>query len=161
LNAFAMRFIGRDFVVVYSGILELAYKGSLDEVKFILAHELGHLKANHLKHRLIQFGLMLPFLGQACLRACEYTADRYGAYFSLNGALKGLILLAAGKELYRNVVLEEFLKQAEEERSFWISFAELLASHPHLTSRIQAIKDFVKTLKPSNSLSEVYNFESV
>lgn len=145
LNAFATRFIGRNFVVIYADILELAFKQGVDEVKFILAHELGHIRANHLKYRwLVQVGLVIPFIGHAYLRACEYTADRYGAYYSPNGALKGLILLAAGKELYNYVDINQLLKQAREDRGFWTSFSELFSTHPHLIKRIEAVLEFVQ-----------------
>jgi Zn-dependent protease with chaperone function len=163
LNAFATRFVGRNFVVIYADVLELAYKQGIDEVKFILAHELGHLKANHLKYRwLVQLSIFLiPLLGYAYLRACEYTADRYGAYYSPNGALKGLILLAAGKDLYNRIDIDELLKEAREDKSFWVNFSELFSTHPCLVKRIEAVKEFVRYINPAQDNSQVYSFESI
>ncbi|WAM36159.1 M48 family metallopeptidase [Caldicellulosiruptor acetigenus] len=162
LNAFATRFIGRNFVIIYADVLELAYQQGMDEVKFILAHELGHLRANHLKYRwLIQLGFMIPLLGQAYLRACEYTADRYGAYYSPKGAVRGLILLAAGKKLYNNIDIEQILKQAREDKGFWVNFSELFSSHPHLVKRIEAVTEFVRYISPAQENSEVFSVESV
>lgn len=162
LNAFATRFIGRDFVVVYADVLEMAYEEGLDEVKFILAHELGHLKANHLRRRwLIGVGLMIPLLGHAYLRACEYTADRYGAYYSPNGAQKGLLLLAAGKKLYKNVDIDQYIKQTSEEKGFWVSVAELFSTHPHLTKRVEHCRDFVRYISPRTENQAISHTSSV
>jgi hypothetical protein len=51
LNAFATRFLGRDFVVIHSDVLELAMAEGEPAVSFILAHELGHVWRGHLKRR--------------------------------------------------------------------------------------------------------------
>ena len=51
LNAFATRFLGRDFVVVYSDVLAMAETRGESAVSFIVAHELAHVKRGHLKHR--------------------------------------------------------------------------------------------------------------
>ena len=40
LNAFATRFLGRDMVVLYSEVFELAREQGQDELDFIIAHEL-------------------------------------------------------------------------------------------------------------------------
>jgi len=80
LNAFATRFLGRDFVVVYSDVLELALAQEA-AVGFIVGHELAHIWRGHLKHRwLTTPGRLFPYLGAAYSRACEYTCDRVGAY---------------------------------------------------------------------------------
>jgi Zn-dependent protease with chaperone function len=44
LNAFATRFMGTDFIVLYSDILEEAYEQNRETVDFVIAHELGHVK---------------------------------------------------------------------------------------------------------------------
>ncbi|SMB93696.1 Peptidase family M48 [Desulfonispora thiosulfatigenes DSM 11270] len=44
LNAFATRFFGRNMVVLYSTIFELIESGEEDELSFIIAHELAHIK---------------------------------------------------------------------------------------------------------------------
>ncbi|HKQ97543.1 MAG TPA: M48 family metallopeptidase, partial [Candidatus Polarisedimenticolia bacterium] len=78
LNALATRFFGSRFIVLYSDLLE-ACGDNEDARDFIVAHELGHLKAGHLTGRwFLMPGLLVPFLGSAWSRACEYTCDRYG-----------------------------------------------------------------------------------
>ena len=51
LNAFATRFLGRDFVIIYSDVLELALAQGEAAVGFIVGHELAHIWRGHLKHR--------------------------------------------------------------------------------------------------------------
>jgi len=43
LNAFATRFMGRDFVIVHSDVLELALARGESAVGFIMGHELAHV----------------------------------------------------------------------------------------------------------------------
>src|SRR5690606_18444470 len=47
LNAFATRFFGRNMVVLYSEVFELAREQGMDELNFIIAHELAHVKRRH------------------------------------------------------------------------------------------------------------------
>lgn len=149
LNAMATRFSGRDFVVLYADVMELAYTQGVEAVTFILAHELAHIQRGHLsltKQILTLPGRFVPFLGTAYERACEYTCDRMGAYLQPDGAVDGLILLAAGKHLYRYVDITAFLASAQRDRGFWTWLAEKLSSHPHLSNRIAALTGFNQRL---------------
>ena len=140
LNAFATRFVGRDFVVIYSDVLALAEQRGEGAVSFVVAHELGHVRRGHLRRRWLTLpGRIVPFLGSAYSRACEYTCDRIGAHCQPDGAVDGLLVLAAGKELYRHVDAREYVYQIETQTGFWVALAELLASHPNLPKRVAAI----------------------
>ena len=142
LNAFATWFFSRGFVVLYADVLELAYEEGEPAVAFVLCHELAHLKRRHVQSQwLIYPALLTPFVGAAYLRACEYTCDRYGAYYQPSGAAPGLLLLAAGKKLYRRVDAPAFAGQVATETGFWIRFAELLSSHPTLPKRVRAVEE--------------------
>lgn len=137
LNAFATRFMGSDYVVLYSDLMEEAYEKNQETVDFVIAHELGHVKRNHILKRLIVLPAMLvPFLGNAYSRACEYTCDSIGASLSPEGAHSGLLVLAAGKRLFRNVDAHIFIEQRYTEAGFWTWFAEKVSTHPHLTKRL-------------------------
>jgi len=81
----------------------------------------------------------VPYLGPAYSRACEYTCDRVGAYCAPDGAIDGLLVLAAGSWLHRHVNAQEFAKQADSDRGFWIRRAELVSSHPRLPKRVAAL----------------------
>lgn len=147
LNAFATRFLGRDFVVLYSDVLEAAYEEGEPAVAFVVAHELAHVKRGHLRWRwTIYPGLLVPFLGNAYLRACEYTCDRMAAHYRPDGAVTGLLLLAAGKRLYPRMSAHEYIRQAEADSGFWTWLAEILQTHPHLPRRVRAVMDFAGTV---------------
>lgn len=140
LNAFATRFLGRNFLVVYSDVLELALAEGEAAVSFIIGHELGHFWRGHLKRRWLTLpGRFTPYLGSAYSRACEYTCDRVGAYCRPEGAIQGLVVLAAGKRLHPEVDVRVFAAQAVTDRGFWVRRAELLSSHPHLPKRVAAL----------------------
>lgn len=140
LNAFATRFLGRDFVVVYSDVLALAEEKGEAAVGFIVAHELAHVARGHLKHRWLTLpGRMLPYLGAAYSRACEYTCDRFGAHCQPDGGIEGLLVLAAGPVLYHRVDVREYARQVETETGFWVKRAELMSTHPHLPKRVAAL----------------------
>jgi Zn-dependent protease with chaperone function len=140
LNAFATRFLGRNFVVIYSDVLAMAEARGESAVGFIVAHELAHLKRGHLRHRWLTLpGRLVPYLSAAYSRACEYTCDRFGAHCQPDGAVDGLLVLAAGRELYRNVDAREYAKQVETQKSYWVNRAEMMASHPHLPKRVAAV----------------------
>ena len=140
MNAFATRFFSRDFVVIYSDVLALAEQRGEAAVGFIVAHELAHVARGHLKHRWLTLpARSVPYLGAAWSRACEYTCDRFGAHCQPDGALDGLLALASGPMLYRQVDAKVFAEQAHTEAGFWTRRAELMSSHPHLTKRVGAI----------------------
>ena len=140
LNAFATRFLGRDFVIVHSDVLELALAQGEAAVSFIVGHELAHLWRGHLKYRwLILPGRFMPYLGAAYSRACEYTCDRIGAFCQPEGAISGLLALAAGKQLHAHIDVKEYAAQAVSDRGFWIRRAEIMSSHPLLPKRVAAL----------------------
>lgn len=140
LNAFATHFLGRDFVVLYSDVLAMAEKEGEHVVGWIVAHELAHVKRGHLRHRwLIAPARFIPYLGAAYSRACEYTCDRFAAYCQPDGAVEGVLALAAGPDLYRRVNPVEFADQVHTEGGFWVRRAELLSTHPTLPKRAAAL----------------------
>lgn len=78
LNALATRFLRKNFVVLFSDIVD-----ALDErpeaVRFYIGHELGHIARNHLGWGPVLLpASILPLLGAAYSRAREYTCDLHG-----------------------------------------------------------------------------------
>ncbi|MFZ4398652.1 MAG: M48 family metallopeptidase [Bacteroidales bacterium] len=150
LNAFATRFSGRNYVVIYSDILEEAYENNKTSVEFIIGHELGHIKRKHMSKQLWLFpSIIIPFLNSAYSRACEYSCDSIGAGLCPMGVRNGLVLLAAGKKLYGKVNIDKFIVQKETETGFWSWFAEKTSSHPKLCKRIAIYqrKEFIAEQK--------------
>lgn len=146
LNAFATRFFGKNMVVVYSEIFDLVEENREEEVMFVLAHEFAHLKRRHvLIHLLLLPAMFVPFLGEAYLRACEYTCDRYAAYYvgNVHTAKETLSMLAIGKKLSGKMNKEAYVQQLSEESGFFAWMSEKLSSHPDLPKRINALEHWM------------------
>jgi Zn-dependent protease with chaperone function len=142
LNAFATRFMGNNYVVIYSDILEQAFDSNEHAVEFIIGHEMGHVKRKHILKRLLLFpAVIVPFLGTAYSRGCEYTCDSIGAALSPKGVRNGLLVLASGKKLYKKINVERFIDQSNTETGFWSWFAEKMSSHPKLSKRVMKFSE--------------------
>ena len=144
LNAFATRWAFRRYVVLYSDLVDACGDDSA-ELDMIMAHEVGHLALGHLLW--IWFILparVIPFLGQAYSRACEYSADRCGmaGCGDPEAAKRGLLILAAGGKLARVASMQAFLAQRDQVRGFWQTVVEWIATHPWLTRRVEALHLF-------------------
>ena len=140
LNAFATKLMGRRFVILNSEVLALAVRQGEAAVSFIVGHELGHHWRGHLQWRwLTAPGRIFPYLGPAYSRACEYTCDRVGAFCEPDGAINGLLVLAAGSWLYSQVDPREFAAQAERDNGYWVRRAERVSTHPRLPKRVAAL----------------------
>ena len=144
LNAFATRFLFKDIVVIYSDILELAYEQGENAVNFIIAHELAHVKRKHLsKKKYIICAEIIPYLGLAYSRACETTCDQIATALTDKLPLDGLLVLAAGKKLYKKVDTNLFIANATQEKGFWGWFAEVNSTHPNLATRIKHLSKII------------------
>lgn len=138
LNAFATRFAGRDFVVVYSDFLEALGPASR-EMKFILGHELGHIKSRHvLKQFFLAPGLFCPLAGPAYRRAWESSCDRYGAFAAqdVEGSVRAMMVLGGGPQHGPSLDASAFAGQLTEERGFFVSLHELTSTYPTLSRRV-------------------------
>lgn len=152
LNAFATRFLFKDYVVLYSDIMELAFQEGEDAVNFVIAHELAHVKRKHLSKQIWLFwGILFPYLGSAYSRACETTCDNIAAYFVPEHSIDGLMVLIAGKKLYKRVNISEMLKDANNSYGFWAWLSEISSSHPALAKRVYNV------LKVSETVTGVKN----
>ena len=142
LNAFAIRLSGRNYIAIYSDVFSL-YKTDIEAVKFVLAHELGHVKRKHNQKRFWTFpSSIIPFLTAAYSRACEYTCDNIGGSFISDetGKLQGLLLLAGGKDIYREIDINNYLETAKQNRSFAVNFVNMFIFHPYLPNRIKNLQ---------------------
>lgn len=148
LNAFAARFVGSNYIVLYSDLVEAALESDPHVLEFVIAHELGHIKRRHMQKRLWTLpAAAIPFLGAAYSRACEYTCDNIGAALAPNGVKNGLQMLAAGRKLFKEVNAKEMMRQNYNDTGFWYWFAEKVSSHPHLSNRLEKQREL--TLNPT------------
>ncbi|WP_215190610.1 M48 family metallopeptidase [Exiguobacterium sp. s6] len=142
LNAFATRFFQKNMVILYSDIVELSRDGYTKEVEFVIAHELAHIRRNHVqKQWAMMLGGWIPFLGSAYSRACEFTCDRMAAHYIQDQAAskRALTILAIGGKLAKEVSEFDYLYEASRENGFIAKLSELLSTHPPLPKRIAAI----------------------
>jgi Zn-dependent protease with chaperone function len=143
LNAFAASTLGYDFVVIHSELFSNTYENNKDALAFIIGHELGHLRLGHTRlwYQLsTAYVDRVPLLGDFLSRAREYSCDRHGAYVAPQGE-EGLVLLAAGRYVYKQVDVEQLLEQAQQFRGFWPTLAQLPQSHPFTVRRIKVLHD--------------------
>jgi Zn-dependent protease with chaperone function len=143
LNAFAASTFGYDFVVIHSELFSNTYHKNKDALAFIIGHELGHLRLGHTRlwYQLsTAYVDRVPLLGGFLSRAREYSCDRHGAYLAPQGE-EGLVLLTAGRYVYKQVEVEELLEQARQFRGFWPVLAQLPQSHPFAVLRLRSLYD--------------------
>ncbi|MDE0564396.1 M48 family metallopeptidase [Exiguobacterium sp. B2(2022)] len=142
LNAFATRFFQKNMVILYSDVVELTRTGQTKEVEFVIAHELAHIRRNHVqKQWVVLLGSIIPFLGSAYSRACEYTCDRMAAHYiqDFGASKRALTVLAIGGPLAKEVNEFDYLYEASRENGFIAKYSELLSTHPTLPKRIASI----------------------
>ena len=143
LNAFAASTFGHDFVVIHSELFSNTYEKNKEALAFIVGHELGHLKLGHTRlwYQLsTAYVDRVPLLGGFLSRAREFSCDRHGAYLAPGGQV-GLVLLSAGRYVYKEVDVDDLLEQAREFRGFWPTVAQLPQSHPFTVRRLKALHD--------------------
>jgi Zn-dependent protease with chaperone function len=142
LNAFATRFLGRDFLVLYSDVVD-GLADNPDALNFYIGHEIGHIKRKHLTWSTILMpASALPLIGPAYSRAREYTCDRHGLAACDNpaNAEHGLAVLAAGGKRAQSMNNRAYVDQARQTEGFWMSFHELVGDYPWLVKRMAAVR---------------------
>jgi Zn-dependent protease with chaperone function len=141
LNAFAAQATGHDYVVLANELFVNLYHNNRDGLRFILGHELGHIRLHHVSlwyQIAVAYSQRIPLLGPALSRLREYSCDRHGAYLSPLGAT-GLVLLASGRHTENEVNIEELVRQGKTLRGFWIGLATLPRSHPFTVRRLERL----------------------
>ena len=148
LNAFAACVPGfRYFSTVNSDILEACLRNQdWETLKFILGHELGHMKLGHVTWWWFLLTVMgnLPgvnyIFGLPLSRAREYSCDKIGQAFAADDAYKGLTMIGAGKHLYNQLNTQAHLVESTERRGFWMAFSNFFSTHPIVNWRINAVR---------------------
>lgn len=143
MNAFASKYrLSKGYICVYSDLFEIAYHNNdMAGLKFILAHELGHIKCGHVNvwRTLLQPVSDLLLIGASLTRAQEWTADRCAYYYAPEGRTS-LLSLYAGKKFYQHVNLNAYVHSMRtHKRGFWFRLANFLSNHPIGHRRMEAM----------------------
>lgn len=145
LNAFSSFILRKQYIEIYADIFEIAYREhkDLDAISFVIAHEMAHIKYKHATFGYcikILFTNMIPILSSTASRAREYSCDRLAQKVTGNDGIDAMFSLMAGKHLYKMVDKEDYLEYAKSVKGFFVWVANLLADHPVMTKRIQALE---------------------
>lgn len=154
LNAYTFGLTSPKVVVIYSALGQIMDE---DELKFIIGHELGHVKLGHTwLNSLVggMAGIPSPFMGAILMeaaflwwnRACEYSADRAGllACGDVNKAISALLKIGIGLQVSQGVNPQLALQKLRNEMNDTAStVGELFATHPLIARRIDELKKWV------------------
>ena len=141
LNAFATRFLRRNYVVLYSDIVD-ALDDDPAALNFYIGHELGHIVQRHLIHHWwLIWARWLPLLATAYSRAREYSCDQYGLLCTDNqrSAIHAMAVLAAGRRRWKDLNVAAYIAQREQSGGFWMALNELTAPYPWLCKRVARV----------------------
>lgn len=133
MNAYASKCqVSRGYVVIHSDLVDVGYTyQDWEFVRFVLAHELGHIKCGHvdLWRSMIRPVTTALRIQASVIRAQEYTADRVALYYAPAGG-KGMIHLYCGKHLGHRVNMDEYFASVHAHKDgFWIKVANFLSDH--------------------------------
>ena len=155
INAFACWVPGKTFIRINAEVVDLAYMEHKDmkTVAFIMAHEFGHLYFHHV-HMLYclwtNFVTFIPVVGKTLIhslyiRSQEYSADRVAQALMGESKEDGMMLLTAGRHLYKYADINDYLEMINKNHNFFEKLARfitnLFTDHPINPFRIAAIMD--------------------
>lgn len=153
--------VERPLIILHSSVVEAF---SPDELAYIIGHEMGHIKSQHvlylsaayllamgargLMDRLFGIGslIVIPAMHalQAWMRKAELTADRAGLICTQDLGLsrRSLIKLAVGSgALFERLNVDEYLRQADRaSRDEYGKVSEFFQTHPHIANRVRELK---------------------
>lgn len=122
---------------------------SLDELNFVIGHELGHIKAKHnfILTFISPFGSNIPaatYLFSFWQRKAEYTCDKCSLILNkkIEPAIDTLMKISIGMKLVKKVNLTVYKEQLVGSESGITKTSELLFDHPLTTNRIKKMVVF-------------------
>lgn len=142
-NAFATKIFGRRMVVLFSGAVDsILLKGDVQQLAYLVGHELGHHWAGHLNfsQKLAKLGNVVPWLWLWHSRRAELTCDRVGLYCagSLKPAQLALLNATVGAQLANRVNAGQAMEQwRQHSGEFFVRYRTLYSTHPHLLARLE------------------------
>jgi Zn-dependent protease with chaperone function len=146
-NSFATKIFGRRMVILLSGAVDsILLKGDMQELSWLVGHELGHLWVGHLNmsQKFAKMGGWLIWVNLWHSRRAEFTCDRVGLYCS--GSLKSsqlaVINATVGAQLAGRVNIGEAMNQWQQHSGeFFVKYRTLYSTHPHLLARLDYLNN--------------------
>lgn len=141
MNAFSAFVINKKYLTIEVDLFEIAYREhhDMDTLGFVIAHELSHIYYRHVDFKVqmgILFSASIPILGSVFSRAREYSCDRLAQAITENDGVEAMLCLMAGKHLYKDVDVNDYLWQASHTKGFFCFIYNLISSHPIMPKRI-------------------------
>jgi Zn-dependent protease with chaperone function len=151
------------FIFISATLCEEYTRG---EAAFVIGHECGHIAAGHmLYHNMVRIltqaaSLRMGFIGyilrltagvplMAWSRRSEVTADRAGLLCcgDIATAERALVRLVAGLADINRVDIEDYLRRSRSMEEFHSTgmINELMASHPMIARRVEALRMFANS----------------
>jgi Zn-dependent protease with chaperone function len=153
LNAYTFGLTRPNSIVLYSSLLETMDE---DELRFIIGHEMGHVRLGHTWLNTLvggMAGIPTPIAAAAILifafrwwnRSCEFSADRAGllACGRPEKAISALVKLVLAPGMHSPAQIQSALRQIELQDNDDLShIAETLSTHPLLAHRIEQLRAY-------------------
>lgn len=155
---------GNSFIAVTRPLVEAATE---KELTFILGHEMGHIKSQHMLYATLAiylanmglfYGMRFPPIHlltypielalKAWFRRSEVTCDRAGLVCvqDTDVALRALLLMGCcSRELADRMDLDEFRQQSEEVSKSYGRWNEVFSTHPYLPKRVKCLEIFARS----------------
>lgn len=156
LNAYTFGLSSPKVIVLHAPLLQVMEE---DEIRFIIGHELGHVRLGHTWLNSLVGGIagipspfaLSAFLAMVFLwwnRACEHSADRAGllACGNVDSAIRALLKLAVGRDLDTRAEVEQALRSVDAaDRHALADLTEALSTHPKAMRRIGKLRAYAET----------------
>lgn len=144
-------------IIIHSALID---NFTREELKFVLGHELGHIKSEHVTYNTIAYLCAVGFSGfvsavfkplllaiEAWQRRAEITADRAGLLACCNpiASVQALTMFALGsRKLLEEFNLQEFLLQEREIDRLYDILNKAISgtNHPYTVVRVREMIDF-------------------
>lgn len=146
INAFALKFLSKKYVILMSSLVDLMLKrDAYAELEMIIAHELAHHALKHtsaVREMVLLPSKLIPILRLAYSRGCEYSADRVAFELTKTSksAIRGLISITLGSEALSNELdIKAFISQERNVPGFFGWLADAFSTHPRMTKRIEEL----------------------
>lgn len=156
VNAYTFGLQTPKIIVLYSPLLQVM---SENEMRFILGHEMGHIRLGHTWLNSLVGGMagipsslfintLLAVIFRGWNRMCEYSADRAGllACGDINTAISTMVkLVAPDRNLSSEQVAHAIRKLDAQDDDPARVVGEFFSTHPLLIRRIQRLRKYAST----------------